>query len=80
MSHRPSRTQPCVQSCKHTLSYVDSVWSSCVQLLPLMAGLHEVKGLIIMDMVTSQEYEQGRLCEVLVVRKPPLSATATPSN
>jgi hypothetical protein len=45
-----------------------------------MAGLHEVKGLIIMDMVTSQEYEQGRLCEVLVVRKPPLAATATPSN
>ncbi len=38
------------------------------QLLPLMAGLHDVKGVTIMDMTTSQEYEQHRLCEVMVVR------------
>jgi len=39
-----------------------------IQLLPLMAGLHEVKGLTIVDMVTAQEYAQNKLCEVLVVR------------
>jgi hypothetical protein len=42
----------------------------CVSLLPLMAGLHEVKGLTIVDMVTAQEFDQGRLCEVLVVGGP----------
>lgn len=39
------------------------------QLLPLMAGLHEVKGVTIVDMVTSQEFHQDRLCEVMVVRR-----------
>lgn len=38
------------------------------QLLPLMAGLHEVKGLTIVDLVTAQEFHQDRLCEVMVVR------------
>lgn len=39
------------------------------QLLPLMAGLHEVKGVTIVDLVTSQEFLQERLCEVMVVRR-----------
>lgn len=39
------------------------------QLLPLMAGLHDVKGLIILDLVTAQEFQQERLCEVMVVRR-----------
>lgn len=38
------------------------------QLLPLMAGLHDVKGITILDLVTSQEHQQERLCEVMVVR------------
>eukprot|EP00624_Nannochloropsis_granulata_P004144 evm.model.NODE_30790_length_18481_cov_18.195553.6 len=39
------------------------------QLLPLMAGLHDVKGVMILDLVTAQEFQQERLCEVVVVRK-----------
>lgn len=38
------------------------------QLLPLMAGLHEVKGVTIVDLVTAHEFHQDRLCEVMVVR------------
>ena len=40
------------------------------QLLPLMAGLHDVKGVTILDLVTAQEFQQERLCEVMVVRRP----------
>lgn len=40
------------------------------QLLPLMAGLHDIKGVTILDLVTSQEFNQDRLCEVMVVRRP----------
>lgn len=39
------------------------------QLLPLMAGLHEVKGVTIVDLVSAQEFHQDRLCEVMVVRR-----------
>ncbi|EWM26215.1 Protein of unknown function DUF974 [Nannochloropsis gaditana] len=37
--------------------------------LPLMAGLHDVKGITILDMVTAQEYHQDRLCQVMVLRR-----------
>ena len=39
------------------------------QLLPLMAGLHDVKGVTIVDLVSAQEFHQDRLCEVMVVRR-----------
>lgn len=37
-----------------------------IDLLPLVAGLHELKGCVVMDMMTAQAYPQGKLCDILV--------------
>ena len=39
------------------------------QLLPLMAGLHEIKGVSIVDLVSSQEFPQSKIGEFLVIKK-----------
>jgi hypothetical protein len=37
-----------------------------LKLLPLVAGLHEVKGCTVVDMQTAQEYTQPKLADVFV--------------
>jgi hypothetical protein len=37
-----------------------------LKLLPLVAGLHEVKGCTVIDMQTAQEYAQPKLADVFV--------------
>ncbi|CAM9778963.1 unnamed protein product [Chrysoparadoxa australica] len=39
-----------------------------IQLMALVAGLHQVKGCVVLDMKTAQEFLQGNLCDVHVER------------